>query len=74
MKRSLTSFRLGLPRSVKFQRDIEKMIGRPLPDASIDGRAACAGNCVQAAAGRGWPLMLEKMIFGRFIPGTFVCS
>ncbi|AMQ04765.1 MULTISPECIES: energy-coupling factor ABC transporter ATP-binding protein [Sporosarcina] len=26
----LTSFRLGLPRSVKFQRDIEKLIGRPL--------------------------------------------
>lgn len=27
---TLTSFRLGLPRSVRFQRDIEKMIGRPL--------------------------------------------
>ena len=26
----LSSFRLGLPRSVKFQRDIEKLIGRPL--------------------------------------------
>ena len=26
----LSSFRLGLPRSVKFQRDIEQLIGRPL--------------------------------------------
>ena len=25
----LTSYRLGLPRSVKFQRDFEKLIGRP---------------------------------------------
>ena len=31
----LTSFRLGLPRSVKFQRDIEKMIGRPLPTLAL---------------------------------------
>lgn len=27
---NLSAFRLGLPRSVKFQRDIEKLIGRPL--------------------------------------------
>ena len=27
---NLSYFRLGLPRSVKFQRDIEKLIGRPL--------------------------------------------
>ena len=29
-EKKLTSFRLGLPRSVKFQRDMEKLIGRPL--------------------------------------------
>lgn len=27
----LSSYRLGLPRSVKFQRNFEKLIGRPLP-------------------------------------------
>ncbi len=31
----LSSFRLGLPRSVKFQRDIEKLIGRPLPGIAL---------------------------------------
>ncbi|WP_318616120.1 energy-coupling factor ABC transporter ATP-binding protein [Sporosarcina sp. YIM B06819] len=31
----LKSFRLGLPRSVKFQRDIEKMIGRPLQTLAL---------------------------------------
>lgn len=31
----LTSFRLGLPRSVKFQRDIEKLIGRPLQGLAL---------------------------------------
>lgn len=31
----LTSFRLGLPRSVKFQRDIEKLIGRSLQGLSL---------------------------------------
>lgn len=31
----LKSFRLGLPRSVKFQRDIEKLIGRPLQGLAL---------------------------------------
>jgi len=31
----LTSFRLGLPRSVKFQRDVEKLIGRPLQGLAL---------------------------------------
>ncbi|MBE1553091.1 energy-coupling factor ABC transporter ATP-binding protein [Sporosarcina limicola] len=31
----LSSYRLGLPRSVKFQRDIEKMIGRALPGLAL---------------------------------------
>ena len=40
----LKSFRLGLPRSVTFQRDVEKLIGRPVQEACIDGRAACEDN------------------------------
>ena len=32
---NLSSFRLGLPRSVKFQRDIEKLIGRPLSGLAL---------------------------------------
>lgn len=31
----LKSFRLGLPRSVKFQRDMEKLIGRPLKGLAL---------------------------------------
>lgn len=31
----LASFRLGLPRSVQFQRDFERMIGRPLPEIAL---------------------------------------
>jgi energy-coupling factor transport system ATP-binding protein len=34
-EKKLTSFRLGLPRSVKFQRDIEKLIGRPLEGLAL---------------------------------------
>lgn len=34
-EKKLTSFRLGLPRSVKFQRDIEKLIGRPLQGLAL---------------------------------------
>ena len=31
----LASYRLGLPRSVKFQRDFEKLIGRSLPTLAL---------------------------------------
>lgn len=31
----LASFRLGLPRSVQFQREFEKLIGRQLPDIAL---------------------------------------
>ncbi|BAQ09152.1 cobalt import ATP-binding protein [Bacillus sp. OxB-1] len=31
----LAAYRLGVPRSVKFQRDIEKLIGRPLPGLAL---------------------------------------
>ena len=34
-EKKLTSFRLGLPRSVKFQRDVEKLIGRPLQGLAL---------------------------------------
>ena len=34
-KEKLESYRLGLPRSVKFQRDFEKLIGRTLPTLSL---------------------------------------
>jgi len=34
-EQKLTSFRLGLPRSVKFQRDVEKLIGRPLQGLAL---------------------------------------
>lgn len=31
----LAAYRLGVPRSVKFQRDIEKLIGQPLPGLAL---------------------------------------
>jgi energy-coupling factor transport system ATP-binding protein len=44
-EQKLKSFRLDLPRSVKFQRDIEKLIGRPL-----QGLALTEGQLAKAIA------------------------
>ena len=65
----LATYRLGLPRSVQFQRNFEKMIGRPLPNLALTEEKV-AEAIAQAAYGRRWPVMLEKMIFGRYIPGS----
>ena len=52
MKRRLTPLRLGLPRSVKFQRDVEKLIGRPLPGLALT-EEQLAEAIAQAAAEEG---------------------
>ncbi|MCG7335385.1 energy-coupling factor ABC transporter ATP-binding protein [Sporosarcina sp. ACRSM] len=45
----LSTYRLGLPRSVRFQRDIEKLIGRPLPSLALT-EEQLAQAIVQAAS------------------------
>jgi energy-coupling factor transport system ATP-binding protein len=50
----LNAFRLGLPRSVKFQRDIEKMIGRPLSTMALteEQLAQAIAQAAQEEGGR----------------------
>ena len=48
----LSAYRLGLPRSVRFQRDMEKLIGRPLPGIALT-EEQLAQAIVQAASEAG---------------------
>lgn len=50
----LASYRLGLPRSVRFQRDIEKLIGRPLADLALteERLASAIAAAVREEGGR----------------------
>ena len=52
MKRNYLLIDLGLPRSVKFQRDIEKLIGRPFPRLALT-EEQLAQAIAQAAAEEG---------------------
>lgn len=47
----LAAYRLGVPRSVKFQRDIEKLIGRPLPGLALTEEQLAAAIAAAAKEG-----------------------
>jgi len=47
----LAAYRLGVPRSVKFQRDIEKLIGRPLPGLALTEEQLAAAIAATAKEG-----------------------
>ncbi|MEK3936945.1 energy-coupling factor ABC transporter ATP-binding protein [Sporosarcina sp. FSL W7-1349] len=47
----LGAYRLGVPRSVKFQRDIEKLIGRPLPGLALTEEQLAAAIAAAAKEG-----------------------
>ena len=64
----LKSFRLGLPRSVAFQRDVEKLFGKRFGRLALT-EEQLAETIADALKEEGERLMLEKMIFGRYVPG-----
>ncbi len=65
---TLQTYRLQLPRIVKFQHHVEKMMNKKLSKICLT-EEELADEIARVVKGRDHSMM-EKMIFGRYIPGN----
>ena len=62
-------YRLELPQSIKFQKKVEQMMGKKLPVLCLTEEDVSRRTCAHLLKKEREVVMLEKMIFGRYIPG-----